>query len=283
MLNGEIGPWVRGAVARLGRLLPTALVVLGLAGPAQAQTESRVLVLSVASRLQEDPSLRAELVRALLDLQLQALDLPDLPVADRRCREKHCLAALGQVAGAAFIVVAELSVSSQQATVWVHSPGNGTRKQRTSFDTSWSETLRGAAKLLLNAVRPAARPAVLAASTLLAVPTVPAVPTGQISSQRPVPTGHAQMAFRPPHPWRLGLGIGLAALGAVSLSVGIGATVKHSSTGPMQCPMGTEVDCRYDMTPLFAPAFALAGVSGVGALLSFALPESSSAKKERLP
>ena len=265
------GPGGRPGPCRF--LLLVAIIVTGLATAAQAQPESRILVLGVVKQSQEDPSLRGELVKALSALQLPVLDLPDLTEADRLCQMKSRIASLGRAAGVTQIMVASLSASGQQVKLYLHRIVESevtTDMKRVAFASSWPETLRAAAKMMFPSDGSTVRPLL----------TGPAAPTGQAGSQGSSPTGQALGEPSALRPWRLGLGISLASLGIASLAVGIVASAKHGSEGPMQCPSGTELACRYDLTPLFAPAYALATAASVASVLTFTLPPRRSPQKE---
>lgn len=265
-------------------LLLAAIIVLGLATAARAQSESRILVLGVVNESREDPSLRGELVKALSALQLPVLDRPDLTEADRLCQMNACIVSLGRSVGVTQIVRANLSVPDLRVKLYLHrleESGITKAVKRADFASSWPETLRAAAKMMFPSVGATVRPPSPGPAAPTGQPSSQSLaPTGQPSAQRPAPTGQALGEPSSPRPWRLGLGISLASLGLVSLAVGMVASVKHGSAGPMQCPGAMDLACRYNMTPLFAPAYALATAARVASILTFTLPPRRSAQKE---
>lgn len=268
-----------GWLGRWGVLLVMLQADAWVGAALGAEPSERVLVLRARIGPHESAELRDSLSQSLGQRGRMVLDPPTLSQSERSCHEIECLSALGSSLGASHIVVAQISELTQTATVWLRDLRQGiTRKSKARLVESWAKTLDTALGSLL-------AQAELRSESLQTL-QAPRAPTGP-EPATPMGTAGAGPLPMAPRPglaaipaWRLGLGGALCGLSAVSLAVALAATASHGSEGPARCPMGTETECRFNLSSLFVPGYVTAGFALLGATLSLAWPSPRSRKKE---
>lgn len=270
-------------------------LLAGLASaPAQAGGQRKALVLSVTEDNHQSEALRTALGELVERTGAQLVVPVGLSAGARGCEDPRCLTALSKEHGVDVIIAARLQRQSKLeriVDVWAFEESSGRdASERDLCDArDLKDCLSDLGARVLGKLSTAATPRPAPSSPPPAAPSAGLEPgvgaaaeLGSPAAQAPKggPTGVPSGRSPGLPTWRKGLGVGLAGLGLAGLAVGIGASAKHGGEGPMQCPSGSEIDCRYSMTPLFAPAFALAAAASVAALLTFTLPTPRSAKKE---
>jgi hypothetical protein len=241
-----------------------------------AELPIRVLVLSVSVGQSESPELRESLSQSLRERGHAPLNVSELSATERSCKEIEYLRTLGQGIGVAQIVGAQISEANRTAKVWLFTVSSGdSHKHKAELTETWARTLDLGLSVVLT--KAGLRDASQLVPSVAVPPTGPGpgMPMGALGTE---PTPLKKAVSLPA--WRLGLGSALGALSAIGWAVAIGTTAKHGSEASGQCRMGIETDCRYSLTPVFAPAYVIAGLATLGAALTLAWPSSPRSKKE---
>ena len=275
-------PWLLGAASCFLLLNPAR------AGAASQRT---VLVLSISDEGRQQDGLRAQVSELVQRVGAQVVDAGSLPSSARACDEPGCLGKLAEEHRAELVLAARITRRNRHerfVDMWIYDISHGREQtgQELCDSRDMKDCLTGLAGRLLGPQLDGSVPSETAEpppgparATSTAEGTSDAavrlVPPPLSSRSRPERAGRLPL-------WRIGLGGGLGALAVGSLVTAIVATAMHGSAGSEGActPEGSQMGCRYDLTRVFAPSYAVAGVFAVGSVLSFTLPGARAPRKE---
>lgn len=288
----------RNSGAARSAWLAVAIVGMLLIGstPAGAATGRTVLILSIAESGRQHDSLRTQVGELVQRAGAKLVEAEALPSSARSCDEPTCLGKLAEEYRAELILAARIERRSRHdrfVSMWIYEARSGQDQsgQELCDARDLKDCLTGLAGKLIGAQLEGSPPSAASepppSGTAAAASPQPAAPAVSVplsvSAASSPPRSDKGRAGRERLPsWRIGLAVGLGALATGALVTAIAASAMHGreKSGDFCKSKGLELGCAYDLTRVFAPSYAAAGVLAAGAVLSFALPAARSPRKE---